>query len=76
MEFEEITATLKKLRREVGKRATPARKRERELYSALLDVLKFLEELDDNLDVAGVGDIRSRLGRLEEQVARFQERVG
>ena len=72
MELEVVTATLKKLRREVAKGSTPPVKRERELYFALLGLVDFLEELDASLDVAGITDIGSRLARLEE---RLQSRV-
>jgi hypothetical protein len=71
MELEHITAILKKLRRDVAKGSTPSVRRERELYSALLGLVDFVEELDAGLVLAGAMDIGSRLTRLEE---RLQER--
>lgn len=65
MELQNVTATLKKLRRAVAKGSTPSVKRERELYSTLLGLVEFVEELDASLDVAGITDIGARLARLE-----------
>jgi len=70
MELQDVTATLKRLRREVAKGSTPSVKRERELYSALLDLVDFVEELDLGLVLAGAVDIGSRLARLEERLHR------
>ncbi len=71
MELAAVAATLKKLRRQVAKGLTPEVKRERELYSALLGLVDFIEELDAGLVLAGAVDIGSRLARLEQ---RLQER--
>src|SRR5256885_17149727 len=65
MALEDVTVTLKKLRRQVAKGSTPELKRERELYSALLGLVDFVEELDAGLVLAGAVDIGSRLARLE-----------
>ncbi len=54
MELQDVTATLNKLRREVAKGSTPSVKREQELYSALLGLVEFVEELNASLDVAGI----------------------
>jgi hypothetical protein len=70
MELEAVTATLKKLRREVAKGSTPSVKRERELYSTLLGLVDFVEELDAGLVLAGAGNIGSRLARLEEHLQK------
>ena len=43
MALEDVTVTLKKLRRQVAKWSTPELKRERELYSALLGLVDFVE---------------------------------
>jgi len=74
MELDDVTVTLKKLRRKVAKGSSPALKREQVLYSALLDLVEYVEELDINSDLASIGDFGPRLRRLEEQVARLQER--
>src|SRR5437867_7799618 len=68
MALEDVTATLKKLRRQIAKGSTPEVKRERELYSALLGLVDFVEELDAGLVLAGAVDIGSRLARLEERL--------
>jgi len=68
MALEDVTVTLKKLRRQVAKGSTPELKRERELYSALLGLVDFVEELDAGLVLAGAVDIGSRLARLEERL--------
>jgi len=44
------------------------------LYSALLDLVEYVEELDINSDLASIGGYGPRMRRLEEQVARLQER--
>ena len=44
------------------------------LYSALLDLVEYVEELDINSDLAAIGDFGPRLRRLEEQVAELQKR--
>jgi hypothetical protein len=44
-------------------------KRERELYSALLGLVEFVEELDAGLVLAGTGDIGARLGPSASEVA-------
>ena len=68
MALEDVTVTLKKLRRQVAKGSTLELKRERELYSALLGLVDFVEELDAGLVLAGAVDIGSRLARLEERL--------
>ena len=45
-------------------------KRERELYSALLGLVDFVEELDAGLVLAGAVDVGSRLTRLEERLQK------
>ena len=70
MELQDVTATLKKLRRQVARGSTPSVKRERELYSALLSLVHFVEELDAALVIAGAVDIGSRLTRLEERLQK------
>ncbi len=70
MALEDVSATLKKLRRQVAKGSPPSVKRERELYSALLDLVDFVEELDAGLVLAGAVDIGSRLTRLEERLQK------
>ena len=70
MALEDVSATLKKLRRQVAKGSTPSVKRERELYSALLDLVDFVEELDAGLVLAGTRDIPSRVARLEERLQK------
>jgi len=70
MALEDVTVTLKKLRRQVAKGSTPELKRERELYSALLGLVDFVEELDAGLVLAGAVDIGSRLTRLEERLQK------
>ena len=61
MPLADIAATLRKLLREVAEGSTPDAKRERQLYTALLGLVAFLEELD-----TGAAQIGSRLVRLEE----------
>jgi hypothetical protein len=70
MELDHITAILKKLRREVAKGSTPSARRERELYSALLRLVGFVEELDAGLVLAGAANIGPRLTRLEEHLQK------
>ncbi len=70
MGLEDVTATLKKLRREVAKGSAPSVKRERELYSALLGLVDFVRELDVGLVLAGTRDIPSRVARLEERLQK------
>ncbi len=67
---EDVTATLKKLHRQIAKGSTPEVKRERELYSALLGLVDFVEELDAGLVLAGAVDVGSRLTRLEERLQK------
>jgi hypothetical protein len=74
MKLRNVIAALKKLLREVEKGSTPSVKREQELYSALLGLVRFVQDLDTGLALAGAGSIGSRLTRLEEQVAQLQER--
>ena len=70
MGLEDVTAALKKLRREVAKGSAPSVKRERELYSALLGLVDFVRELDVGLVLAGTRDIPSRVARLEERLQK------
>ena len=61
MPLADIAVTLKKLLREVAEGSTPGAKRERQLYTTLLGLVAFLEEID-----AGAADIGSRLARVED----------
>ena len=70
MGLEDVTAALKKLRREVAKGSAPSVKRERELYSALLGLVDFVRELDVGLVLAGSRDIPSRVAWLEERLQK------
>ena len=60
MALKDVTATLKKLRRQIAKGSTPEVKRERELYSALLGLVDFVEELNAGLVLAGPGSLGLR----------------
>ena len=46
----------------------------RNVIAALLGLVRFVQDLDTGLALAGAGSIGSRLTRLEEQVAQLQER--
>ena len=65
MPIADMAATFRKLLREVADGSTPSAKRERQLYTQLLGLLAFLEELD-----AGAAEIGARLVRLEEAQRR------